>query len=91
MWRTWREMMLLAFRRRPSFTSGRRSSWAALVIGASGLRSSCASIARNSSLSQEKHGRFPDFFQHQTAQLGELIGRKGRNGVRSGHLCAPVE
>jgi hypothetical protein len=43
-------MISLAWRTRGVVGGAWRSSWAALLIGASGLRSSCASIARNSSL-----------------------------------------
>ena len=50
MWRAWRPMIAVTWRTRSSSSRPTLRKSAAAVIGASGLRSSCASIARNSSL-----------------------------------------
>ena len=51
---TWRLMMAPAWRMRGSSRNWIDSRAAELLIGASGLRSSCASIARNSSFMRER-------------------------------------
>ncbi len=50
MWRTWRSITSWLQRFWASVACGRRETALAWRIGASGLRSSCASVARNSSL-----------------------------------------
>jgi hypothetical protein len=73
MWRTWRPMIWLVLRTRFSFGSARSRRSAAAPIGASGLRSSCASMARNSSLRRSSSRSFSSAILRSVTSLAAPI------------------